>query len=232
MEKAQNIFEFFGKLDPPEHLYLPLRSALVEKVDCYTKQQLLKVYVSTDHIINSDLFQETEKLIVSQMFLDQGVKVTITPQFHLDRTLTPLEALELYHDTPQHIATGCMTVVRSAEILRTLLLRSVKQFPSRKLSTMSCVTKCPTIFASRHWWNMIWTMERSVPARAATTHGRVIVSGICRWPPSKLTAPATASVPSDSGSSSKLWRERGSSHRMRIWTMVSPMLPPCRCSPC
>ena len=98
MEKAQNIFEFFGKLDPPEHLYLPLRSALVEKVDCYTKQQLLKVYVSTDHIINSDLFQETEKLIVSQMFLDQGVKVTITPQFHLDRTLTPLEALELYHD--------------------------------------------------------------------------------------------------------------------------------------
>ena len=96
MEKAQNIFEFFGKLDPPEHLYLPLRSALVEKVDCYTKQQLLKVYVSTDHIINSDLFQETEKLIVSQMFLDQGVKVTITPQFHLDRTLTPLEALELY----------------------------------------------------------------------------------------------------------------------------------------
>ena len=98
MEKAQNIFEFFGKLDPPEHLFLPLRSAMVEKVDCYTKQQLLKVYISTDHIINSDLFQETEKLIVSQMFPDQGVKVKIIPQFHLDRTLTPLEALELYHD--------------------------------------------------------------------------------------------------------------------------------------
>ena len=98
MEKAQNIFEFFGKLDPPEHLFLPLRSAMVEKVDCYTKQQLLKVYISTDHIINSDLFQETEKLIVSQMFPGQGVKVKIIPQFHLDRTLTPLEALELYHD--------------------------------------------------------------------------------------------------------------------------------------
>lgn len=98
MEQSQNIFEFFGKLDPPEHLFLPLRSAMVEKVDCYTKQQLLKVYISTDHIINSDLFQETEKLIVSQMFPDQGVKVTITPQFHLGRTLTPLEALELYHD--------------------------------------------------------------------------------------------------------------------------------------
>lgn len=98
MEKAQNIFEFFGKLDPPEHLFLPLRSAMVEKVDCYTKQQLLKVYISTDHIINSDLFQETEKLIVSQMFPDQRVKVKIIPQFHLDRTLTPLEALELYHD--------------------------------------------------------------------------------------------------------------------------------------
>lgn len=98
MENAQNIFEFFGKLDPPEHLFLPLRSAMVEKVDCYTKQQLLKVYISTDHIINSDLFQETEKLIVSQMFPDQGVKVKIIPQFHLDRTLTPLEALELYHD--------------------------------------------------------------------------------------------------------------------------------------
>lgn len=98
MEKAQNIFEFFGKLDPPEHLFLPLRSAMVEKVDCYTKQQLLKVYISTDHIINSDLFQETEKLIISQMFPDQGVKVKIIPQFHFDRTLTPLEALELYHD--------------------------------------------------------------------------------------------------------------------------------------
>ena len=79
MEQSQGLFDFFDKTDPPDHLYLPLRSVTVEKADCFTKQQLLKVYVSTDHIINSDLFREAENLIASQMFPGQGVNVSIIP---------------------------------------------------------------------------------------------------------------------------------------------------------
>jgi len=98
MDQPQNIFEFFGKLDPPESLYLPLRSVLVENADFFTKRQLLKVYVSSDHLINSDLFYEVEKLVVAQMFPDQGVQIQIIPRFHLDQSLTAVETLELYHD--------------------------------------------------------------------------------------------------------------------------------------
>ena len=98
MDQPQNIFEFFGKLDPPESLYLPLRSVMVENADFFTKQQLLKVYVSSDHLINSDLFYEVEKLVVTQMFPDQGVKIRIIPRFLLDQSLTAVEALEVYHD--------------------------------------------------------------------------------------------------------------------------------------
>ena len=71
MAQAQNLFDFFGKTDPPEHLFLPLRSVMVEKADCYPARQLLKVYVSSEHMVNSDLFQEAEVLIASQMFPQQ-----------------------------------------------------------------------------------------------------------------------------------------------------------------
>lgn len=93
----QNLFEFFGKLDPPEDLFLQLRSVMVESADFFTKQQLLKVYVSSDHLINSDLFYEAEKLVIAQMFPEQGVKIRIIPRFHLDRSLTAIGALEIYH---------------------------------------------------------------------------------------------------------------------------------------
>ena len=94
----QSLFDFFGELDPPEHLFLPLRSVMVEKADCFPSQQLLKVYVSSDHLINSALFKEAEDFVVDQMFPGQGIRIRVIPSFHLNRSLTALEALELYHE--------------------------------------------------------------------------------------------------------------------------------------
>jgi len=98
MEQQENLFAFFGDFDVPEELFLPLRSVTVEKADCYPKQQLLKVYVKTDHLINSDLFYEAADLIARKRFSGEGVKIKIIPQFHLGRSLTAMEALELYHE--------------------------------------------------------------------------------------------------------------------------------------
>lgn len=98
MEEKKNLFEFFGDIDVPEHLFLPLRSVMVEKADCFPKQQLLKVYVSTDHMINSDLFYEAGMLIAREKFPNQGVKIKVVPHFRMNKTMSALEVLEAYND--------------------------------------------------------------------------------------------------------------------------------------
>lgn len=98
MDQAQTLFEFFDKLDPPEEIFLPLRSVTVQSATFYQKQALLKVYVQSNHIINSDLLATAENLIVEQMFPGQSVRIKLIPRFVLGKEITALDALEQYHE--------------------------------------------------------------------------------------------------------------------------------------
>lgn len=98
MEQQQTLFEFFDKLDPPEELFLPLRSVLIESATFYQKQNLLKVFISSPHIINSELLASAEALVIKQLFPDQGVRLEFVPRFTLLKVQSALEVLEAYHE--------------------------------------------------------------------------------------------------------------------------------------
>ena len=98
MDQVQTLFEFFDKLDPPEELFLPLRNVTVKSATYYQKRNLLKVFVKSDRIIDSELLDAAEKLIVKQMFYEQNVRIELIPRFSLGKEMSALEVLEGYNE--------------------------------------------------------------------------------------------------------------------------------------
>lgn len=98
MEQTQTLFEFFDKANPPEDLLAAFGNVTVESATVYQKQNILKVFIQSKHIIDSDLIYAAEKLIAEQMFPSQGIKIELAPRFVLDNEMSALEILDAYEE--------------------------------------------------------------------------------------------------------------------------------------
>ncbi|MGN0306241.1 MAG: PolC-type DNA polymerase III [Lachnospiraceae bacterium] len=94
MSKA--FFEVFPTLELNKRLHIMLENTTVERITGNRQRDFLRVYLSSDHLLEKELVLETEKEIMQQLFPRERVKVKIQEKFSLSSQFTLKNLLEIY----------------------------------------------------------------------------------------------------------------------------------------
>lgn len=80
---AKKFFDVFTTLTVDKRLRMLLESTTVERVTNNRESDFLRVYISSDHLIQKDIIWQAEQQIKKQLFNNHNIVVKILERFHL-----------------------------------------------------------------------------------------------------------------------------------------------------
>ena len=97
MSKA--FFEVFPALKLDEHTKEIMEQTVVEKVSTTRKQDFIRIYITSNRLIEKTDILRTESNIKKQFFGSQDLTVKIYEKFSLSAQYTPSNLLDLYKES-------------------------------------------------------------------------------------------------------------------------------------
>ncbi|MBE5826504.1 MAG: PolC-type DNA polymerase III [Butyrivibrio sp.] len=92
-------FEVFPSLTLDSHVREIMEQATVEKVSTTRKQDFIRIYISSNKLIDKSDIIKTEKSIKKQLFDNQDITIKIYEKFCLSAQYTPENLLDLYRES-------------------------------------------------------------------------------------------------------------------------------------
>ncbi len=96
---SKSFFEVFPALKLDEHTREIMEQTMVEKVSTTRKQDFIRIYISSNRLIEKSEIIKTETNIKRQFFNDQDLTVKIYEKFSLSAQYTPSNLLDIYRES-------------------------------------------------------------------------------------------------------------------------------------
>ena len=96
---SKSFFEVFPALKLDAHTKEIMEQTMVEKVSTTRKQDFIRVYISSNKLIEKEDIYKTETGIKKQLFGNQDLTVKIYEKFSLSAQYTPENLIDIYKDS-------------------------------------------------------------------------------------------------------------------------------------
>ena len=96
---SKSFFEVFPALKLDDHTREIMEQTMVEKVSTTRKQDFIRIYISSNRLIEKSEIIKTETNIKRQFFNDQDLTVKIYEKFSLSAQYTPSNLLDIYRES-------------------------------------------------------------------------------------------------------------------------------------
>ena len=96
---AKAFFEVFPQLKLSGHTKDLMGETVVEKVSATRKQDFIRIYISSDRLIDKQEILNVEKEIKSQLFGNVSIVIKIYERFHLSAQYTPSNLMDIYGES-------------------------------------------------------------------------------------------------------------------------------------
>lgn len=97
MDKA--FLQVFATLQLKEQLRIMFEEVTVERLVATKRHDLLKIYITSNHIIPKKDIYAVSQAIREQMFKDTPMEIRILEEYHLPASYTPVSLMEEYRDS-------------------------------------------------------------------------------------------------------------------------------------
>ncbi len=96
---AKQLFDVFPSLKFDDELRNLYETTVVEKLTATKKKDMLRVYITSDRLIERQYIKALEDGVKQQYFSKDDLRVVVIETFHLNEQYTPENLLELYSDS-------------------------------------------------------------------------------------------------------------------------------------
>ncbi|WP_248404117.1 PolC-type DNA polymerase III [Butyrivibrio fibrisolvens] len=96
---AKAFFEVFPQLKLSGHTKELMEETTVEKVSATRKQDFIRIYISSERLIDKQEIVKVEKEIRSQLFPNVSIVIKIYERFHLSAQYTPQNLMDIYGES-------------------------------------------------------------------------------------------------------------------------------------